>query len=71
MGPQEKVQAVYREPETHWVGDGFPVRTILSHWRLGAEISPFLLVDYAGPKEFPPSIEPRGWASIRNVASRP
>ena len=44
----------------HWVGDGFPVRTIFSHHSHGSSISPFLLLDYAGPAEFPPSDKPRG-----------
>jgi redox-sensitive bicupin YhaK (pirin superfamily) len=47
----------------HWVGDGFPVRTIFSaHAQDAAALSPFLLLDYAGPKEFPPSADgrPRG-----------
>ncbi len=60
MSVLKKIFRIYREPETHWVGDGFPVRTILSHQRLGADISPFLLLDYAGPKDFPPAKEPRG-----------
>ncbi len=60
MDVLKTVHGVYREPETHWVGDGFPVRTMLSHQRLGADISPFLLLDYAGPKDFPPAQEPRG-----------
>jgi redox-sensitive bicupin YhaK (pirin superfamily) len=44
----------------HWVGDGFPVRTMFSHHSHGSSISPFLLLDYAGPAEFPPSDKPRG-----------
>ncbi|MGH6930817.1 MAG: pirin family protein [Dongiaceae bacterium] len=51
---------VYRAPATHWVGDGFPVRTLFSYNTHGASISPFLLLDYAGPAEFSPSSEPRG-----------
>ena len=45
---------------THWVGDGFPVRTVFSHLSHGSQISPFLLLDYAGPAEFSPSDKPRG-----------
>lgn len=60
LGVPKRVHRVYREPETHWVGDGFPVRTILSHQRLDTDISPFLLLDHAGPKDFPPANEPRG-----------
>ncbi|MCI0537776.1 MAG: pirin family protein [Verrucomicrobiales bacterium] len=60
MSLPKKVHGVYREPETHWVGDGFPVRTILSHQKLATDISPFLLLDHAGPKDFPPATQPRG-----------
>lgn len=44
----------------HWVGDGFPVRSLFSFQNSGAEISPFLLLDYAGPHEFAPALAPRG-----------
>ena len=45
---------------THWVGNGFPVRTLLSPQVQGQDISPFLLLDYAGPREFAPTGERRG-----------
>lgn len=51
---------VHRNPEPHWVGDGFPVRTLFSYFELGREMSPFLLLDYAGPQEFRPAVVPRG-----------
>lgn len=44
----------------HWVGDGFPVRTIFSYNDVARDLSPFLLMDYAGPAQFPPSKERRG-----------
>ena len=44
----------------HWVGDGFPVRQIFSYTDLGAELSPFLMLDYAGPKHFAPTERRRG-----------
>jgi quercetin 2,3-dioxygenase len=56
----KKVLAVQPSPAGHWVGDGFPVRTVFSVQSLGPRISPFLLLDYAGPAEFPPSDQPRG-----------
>lgn len=56
----KKVLGIERGGHAHWVGDGFPVRTIFSHHSHGARISPFLLLDYAGPAEFPPSNKPRG-----------
>lgn len=56
----KKISRIYRTTEAHWVGDGFPVRTIFSYNTHGSGISPFLLLDYAGPTDFPPSSEPRG-----------
>ncbi|MDI5892824.1 pirin family protein [Halomonas rhizosphaerae] len=57
----KKIQAVYGAPRGHWVGDGFPVRSLLSYDRLGAEhISPFLLLDHAGPHRFEPTRYRRG-----------
>ena len=44
----------------HWVGDGFPVRTLFSYAEHGAHVSPFLLLDYAGPHVFEPSETRRG-----------
>ena len=45
----------------HWVGDGFPVRSLFSYAGDTAAISPFLLFDYAGPWTFEPNDgAPRG-----------
>jgi len=44
----------------HWVGNGFPVRSVLDYNGLGRELSPFLLLDYAAPYPFPPGNEKRG-----------
>lgn len=44
----------------HWVGDGFPVRSLFSYRGDTAAISPFLLFDYAGPHMFDPADRPRG-----------
>ncbi|MBN8829844.1 MAG: pirin family protein [Sphingomonadales bacterium] len=44
----------------HWVGDGFPVRSLFSYNGLGQAISPFLLLDYAGPHMFEPTRARRG-----------
>lgn len=56
----KKILGVYSAPQLHWVGDGFPVRSLFSHQTLGEHISPFLLLDYAGPHIFPPAARPRG-----------
>jgi redox-sensitive bicupin YhaK (pirin superfamily) len=54
------VLGVHPSPKGHWVGDGFPVRSLFTYDGLGQQLSPFLLLDYAGPAEFPPSTRPRG-----------
>lgn len=51
---------IFRSPAPHWVGDGFPARTLFSYDRLGRLVSPFLLLDYAGPAEFEPTPKQRG-----------
>jgi redox-sensitive bicupin YhaK (pirin superfamily) len=53
------IQRVYRQPEGHWVGDGFPVHTVLDYQR-HPELSPFLLLDHFGPAEFAPAEKRRG-----------
>lgn len=55
-----KVLGIYSSPRPHWVGDGFPVRSLFSHASHGEHVSPFLLLDYAGPADFAPADEPRG-----------
>jgi redox-sensitive bicupin YhaK (pirin superfamily) len=55
-----KILGVYTSPRPHWVGDGFPVRSMFSHATHGQHVSPFLLLDYAGPADFPPAERPRG-----------
>ena len=56
----KKVVSIVRKPPVHWVGDGFPVRTVFSFDTLGYRVSPFLLLDYAGPADFAPADKPRG-----------
>ena len=49
----KKVAFIKRSNGKHWVGDGFPVRNIFSYNDIAEEMSPFLLMDYAGPTNFP------------------
>lgn len=52
----KSLHRVLRSQGSHWVGDGFPVRSLLSYDSgLEALQSPFLLLDYAGPHDFPPT----------------
>lgn len=56
----KKVAQVIGARDAHWVGDGFPVRTLFSYDEDPKAVSPFLLFDYAGPRVFTPSVAPRG-----------
>jgi quercetin 2,3-dioxygenase len=51
---------IHTGPQGHWVGDGFPVRSLFDYNRFGAAVSPFLLLDYAAPTQFAPTVRPRG-----------
>ncbi len=54
----KKVLGIYSNPRQHWVGNGFPVRSLFSYDTLGQHVSPFLLLDYAGPADFKPASSP-------------
>ena len=56
----KEIMGRYGNDHGHWVGDGFPVRSLFSYHGLGQHISPFLLLDYAGPHYFAPTAERRG-----------
>ena len=51
---------VYGSVSSHWVGDGFPVKSLFFYDQLGEHISPFLLLDHAGPAQFTPTTKKRG-----------
>jgi redox-sensitive bicupin YhaK (pirin superfamily) len=51
---------VYRPASTHVVGDGFHVRNLFPSNDLERELSPFLLLDYAGPTYYAPTDHRRG-----------
>lgn len=48
----KKLRCIRRDAGRHWVGDGFPVRTLFAYPSHGSVLSPFLLLDYAGPMKF-------------------
>jgi redox-sensitive bicupin YhaK (pirin superfamily) len=56
----KKIAQILHSHGGHWVGDGFPVRTLFSYDGDAQGLSPFLLFDYAGPHVFPPALQPRG-----------
>ena len=71
MTTPKKLRCIQRSADRHWVGDGFPVRTLFAYPNLGPVISPFLLLDYAGPDGVPADdASAAASASIRIAASR-
>ncbi|HXU75334.1 MAG TPA: pirin family protein [Methylomirabilota bacterium] len=56
----KKLLRIHQSSGMHWVGNGFPVRSVFDYNGLGPELSPFLLLDYAAPHEFPAGSERRG-----------
>ncbi|WP_286884524.1 pirin family protein [Pseudomonas sp. UBA7456] len=50
----------HSNPAGHWVGDGFPVRSLFTYDDDVSRTSPFLLLDYAGPHTFAPTSTRRG-----------
>jgi redox-sensitive bicupin YhaK (pirin superfamily) len=56
----KRILGVYSAPRGNWVGDGFPVRTLLHYRSQDRALSPFLLLDYAGPVHFEPANHRRG-----------
>jgi redox-sensitive bicupin YhaK (pirin superfamily) len=60
MATPKKVRKIYNPGSTHWVGDGFHVRNLFPSNGIGDELSPFLMLDYAGPTRVNPSPNPRG-----------
>lgn len=56
----KSIANILRAPAPHWVGDGFPVRSVFSHLGGAADQDPFLMLDHAGPHDFAPAQVPRG-----------
>jgi redox-sensitive bicupin YhaK (pirin superfamily) len=56
----KKILGIYGSPKRHWIGDGFAVRSLFTYSILGRHISPFLMLDYAEPTDFPTSRHKRG-----------
>ena len=51
---------VYHPGSQHVVGDGFHVRNLFPSNDLDHELSPFIMLDYAGPTFYPATDTPRG-----------
>jgi len=64
---KKTVCEIARKPPAHWVGDGFHVYPVFADKAFTSELSPFLMFDYAAPKDFPPNPT----VSRRGVGSHP
>lgn len=51
----KELVGVYQAGSHHMVGDGFPVRNMIPGAGVEEQLSPFLMLDYMGPEEFPPT----------------
>ena len=56
---RKRLLSIEPAPPRHWVGNGFPVSSMFSY-DSAPSLSPFLLLDYAAPADFLPSLNPRG-----------
>lgn len=56
----KQLHRITPQASAHWVGDGFPVRNLISIPRDAEHASPFLMLDFAGPQHFAPASTPRG-----------
>lgn len=61
MSKVREIEVVYQGPPTHWVGNGFKVSNYFpSGKNLLERFTPFILLDYNAPVEFPPSNTSKG-----------
>lgn len=56
----KQLKDIYKAPNGHWVGDGFPVKSLFSYGNHGRYLNPFLLLDRGGPEYFEPTDTLRG-----------
>ena len=49
------IRKIYSANSQHWVGDGFLVQPLFSHMGADRGTDPFLMLDYAAPREFAPA----------------
>lgn len=56
----KQLLGIYKAPNSHWVGNGFNVRSLFTYNNHGKFLNPFLLLDRAGPTKFEPTTQPRG-----------
>ena len=56
----KRVRKILPASRPHWVGNGFNVYPVFAGLAFTNELSPWLMFDYAAPKEFPPTSQRLG-----------
>ena len=56
----KSITEIITAPSAHWVGDGFLVYPLFADHAFQTDISPFLMLDWAAPRDFKPSAKPPG-----------
>jgi redox-sensitive bicupin YhaK (pirin superfamily) len=56
----KELAGIHGAGSQHMVGDGFPVRNMIPGAGVDEQLSPFLLLDYLGPEQFPPTTRQLG-----------
>ena len=59
-GAMKAIKQILPAPAKHWVGNGFHVAPVFHSKAFTAEVSPWLMFDYAEPKTFGPTRTRRG-----------
>ena len=62
------IRTIIPQTRPHWVGNGFHVFPVFQNLAFSNSISPFLMLDYAAPKDFPPG---KGKRERRGVGQHP
>ena len=52
---RKAIKRILPAPRPHWVGNGFNVYPVFASLAFTEALSPWLMFDYAAPKEFPPT----------------
>jgi redox-sensitive bicupin YhaK (pirin superfamily) len=68
---RKMLRCIQRGTESHWFGNSFSERTLFSFLNLGSGLSPFLLLDCAGFKEFQSTNERHGVGEHPHCGSEP
>ena len=67
LPPPSRLTLLFTLPHKK-VGNGFHVYPVFADMAFTEELSPFLMFDYAAPKEFPPNAgKPKGVGQVRMI----